>query len=114
MDKQCNSSSLSVEPRDSEVNDFNGFVQVDIGFLSKGRNRSSNETSTRVSQQPNGTRVEVISSIDRMDVRTSFIPVNMGQVCSQRPSLIPVSRGQVCPQRSKRLRPVLIPGLTSS
>ena len=99
MDKQFDSSSLSVEPRDSEVNDFNGFVQVDIGFLSKGRNHSSNETSTRVSQQPNGARVEVISSIERMDVSTSFIPVSMGQVW---------------PQRSKRLRPILIPGLTSS
>ena len=81
------------------IYDFNDFVQVDIGFLSKGRNHSSNETSTRVSQQPDGARVEVISSIERMDVSTSFIPVSMGQVCSQSASLIPVRKGQTYPKK---------------
>ena len=62
MDKQFENSSLSVEQRDSEVNDFNGFVKVDIGFCLK-------EEITRVMKHLTG----YLNSLKEKESRLSLV-----------------------------------------
>ena len=64
---------------------FEFFIyQEIIGVLPEGRDHSGAETSSRLSQRTSGSGIETISSLIRMDDRSSNIPVSVGQVRTQR------------------------------